>query len=63
MQLTEDLESLKKEVEFLRSLEKEMNTLKSDYKKHIEILTRDLDEERKKVASLLVEVDQLKKIK
>ena len=59
----EELESLKKEVELLKLLEKEVNELKLDYKKHIDILTQDLDEERKKIGSLLVEIDRLKKSK
>ena len=62
-QLKEELESLKKELESLKSLKKEVELLKSDYKKDVEILTSDLDDERKKVAGLQVEIDRLKKSK
>ena len=62
-QLKEELDSLKKEVESLKSVKKEVESLKSEYKKDIEILTQDLDEERKKVAGLQVEIDRLKKSK
>ena len=62
-QLKVELDSLKKEVESLKSLKKEFELLKSDYKKDVEILTQDLDEERKKVAGFQVEIDRLKKTK
>ena len=62
-QLKEELDSLKKEIESLKPLKKELELLKSDYKKDVEILTQDLDEERKKVAGLQVEIDRLKKSK
>ena len=62
-QLREELDSLKKEVESLKSLKTEVESLKSECKKDIEILTQDLDEERKKVAGLQVEIDRLKKSK
>ena len=52
-QLKDELSSLKKIVEELRT----------EYKKDIEILTQDLDEERKKVAGFQVEIDRLKKSK
>ena len=42
-QLKEELNSLKKEVESLKFLTKEMNSLKSDYKRDFEILTQELD--------------------
>ena len=62
-QLKEELDSLKKEIESLKPLKKELELLKLDYKKDVEILTQDLDEERKKVAGLQVEIDRLKKSK
>ena len=60
-QLKEELESLKKELESLKSLKKEEELLKFDYPKGVEFLTSDLDNERKKVARLQVEIDHLKK--
>ena len=60
-QLKEELESLKKELESLKSLKNEVELLKTEYKKDVEILTSDLDDERKKVAGLQVEIDRLKK--
>ena len=62
-QLKDELDSLKKEIESLKPLKKELELLKSDYKKDVEILTQDLDEERKKLAGLQVEIDRLKKSK
>ena len=62
-QLREQLDSLKKEVESMKSLKAEVESLKVDYKKDIDILTQDLDGERKKVAGLEVEIDRLKKSK
>ena len=62
-QLKEELDSLKKEIESLKSLKKEVESLKTDYKRDVDILTQDLDEERKKVAGLQVEIDRLKKTK
>ena len=62
-QIKDELDSLKKEIESLKPLKKELELLKSDYKKDVEILTQDLDEERKKVAGLQVEIDRLKKTK
>ena len=60
LQLKTELDSLKKEVETLKSfLTKEMHILKSDYKRDIEILRQRLDEEHKKFASLQIEVEQL----
>ena len=63
MQLKAELDSLKKEVETLKLfLTKEVIILKSDYKRDIEILRQDLDEECKKFADLQIEVEQLSKL-
>ena len=62
-QLKKELDSHKKELESLKSLKKEVELLKSDYPKGVEILTSDLDNECKKVAGLQVEMDHLKNTK
>ena len=62
-QLKDELDLLKKEVESLRFLAKEIDLLKSEYKKDIETLTQNLGEECTKVAGLQAEIEQLKKIK
>ncbi|XP_065908681.1 CD2-associated protein-like isoform X3 [Dysidea avara] len=56
-------ESVKQLKDELASLKKIVEELRTEYKKDIEILTQDLDEERKKVAGLQVEIDRLKKSK
>ena len=61
--MKKELDSLKKELESLKSLKKEEELLKSDYPKDVDILTSDLDNERKKVVGLQVEIDYLKKAK
>ena len=55
------MDSLKKELESLKSLKKEEELLKSNYPKGVEFLTSDLDNECKKVVGLQVEMDHLKK--
>ena len=63
MQLKTELDSLKKEVETMKLfLTKEVIILKSNYKRDIEILRQDLDEERTKFADLQIEVEQLSKL-
>ena len=44
-------------------LTKEVASLKSDYKRDIEILRQDLDKEHTKVAGLQVELEHLSKMK
>jgi len=56
-------EAVKQLKDELMSLKKVVEELRTEYKKDIEILTQDLDEERKKVAGLQVETDRLKKSK
>jgi len=56
-------EAVKQLKDELASLKKIVEELRTEYKKDIEILTQDLDEERKKVAGLQVEIDRLKKSK
>ena len=53
--MKEELDSLlKKELESLKSLKKEMELLKSDYKKDVEVLTSDLDGKCNKIVGLQV---------
>ena len=54
-------EAVKQLKDELASLKKVVEELRTEYKKDIEILTQDLDEERKKVAGMQVEIDRLKK--
>lgn len=52
------VEDLKAEV---KSMNDKMLDIEKRLMKHIEILTKDLDEERKERAILIIEVDRLKK--
>ena len=64
IQLRKELDSLKKEVDTMKLfLTKEVASLKSDYKRDIEILRQDLDKEHTKVAGLQVELEHLSKMK
>ena len=60
-QFREELDSIKSKVEALKLfLTKEVNSLRSDYKKDIETLTQQLEEERTKVATLQIDVELLR---
>ena len=60
-QFREELDSIKSKVEALKLFfTKEVNSLRSDYKKDIETLTQQLEEERTKVATLQIDVELLR---
>lgn len=60
-QFREELDSIKNKVEALKLfLTKEVNSLRSDYKKDIETLTQQLEEERTKVATLQIDIELLR---
>ena len=64
MQLKKELGSLKKEVEAMKLfLTKEMDSLKSDYKRDIEILRQDLNVKRTEVSGLKIQFEHLSKTK
>ena len=64
IQLRKELDSLKKEIDTMKLFfTKEVASLKSDYKRDIDILRQDLDEEHTKVAGLQVELEHLTKMK
>ena len=60
-QFQEELDSIKSKVETLKLfLTKEVNSLRSDYKKDIETLTQQLEEEHIKVATLEIDIELLR---
>ena len=62
-QLKDELDLLKDEIESLKLLTKEMNSIRLEYKKDIETLTQQLDKERTKISSLQLEMEHLRSIK
>ena len=57
------MDLLKDEIESLKLLTKEMNSIRLEYKKDIETLTQQLDKERTKISSLQLEIEHLRSIK
>ena len=55
-QLKDEMDLLKDEIESLKLLTKEMNSIRLEYKKDIETLTQQLDKERTKILSLQLEI-------
>ena len=62
-QLKDELNLFKDEIESLKLLTREMNSIRLEYKKDIEILTEELDKERTKISSLQLEIEYLRTIK
>ena len=62
-QLKDEMDLLKDEIESLKLLTKEMNSIRLEYKKDIETLTQQLDKERTKISSLQLEIEHLRSIK
>ena len=62
-QLKDEMDLLKDEIESLKLLTKEMNSIRLEYKKDIETLTQQLDKERTKISSLQLEIEHLSSIK
>ena len=62
-QLKDEMDLLKDEIESLKLLTKEMNSIRLEYKKDIETLTQQLDKERTKILSLQLEIEHLRSIK
>ena len=62
-QLKDELDLVKEEIESLKLLTKEMNSIRLDYKKDIEILTSELNKQRTKITSLQLEIKHLRSTK
>ena len=62
-QLKDEMDLLKDEIESLKLLTKEINSIRLEYKKDIETLTQQLDKERTKISSLQLEIEHLRSIK
>ena len=60
MQLKNELDLLKTEMDSLKVLNEVVDSLKSDYERDIKILRQDLDKERTKVSDLQVELELLR---
>ena len=63
MQLKNELDLVKEEIESMKLLTKEMSSIRLDYKKDIEILTSKLDKQCTKITSLQLEIEYLRSTK
>ena len=63
LQLKNELDLVKEEIESLKLLTKEMSSIRLDYKKDIETLTSELNKQRTKITSLQVEIEHLRSTK
>ena len=63
MQLKDELDLDTEEIELMKLLTKEMNSIRLDYKKDIEILTSELNKQHTKITVLQLEIEHLRSTK